>query len=337
MSAHDHKTTANEQLAGITLTKGQNPSNTHAIQREFIREIQRRLKQIRGLIRKTIGYKNDALHLKQQTQPSSLQVNAEPKESFDFPTEQGRIRAFMRVLRGWLREEVLGTVDTSKIQDGEHWTGKYLRNAYVTGVQLAEGRLMQEGVSITASEREAILDRPISIRQLQDIYTRAYSNLKDITDDMAGVIRRELTEGIREGENPRKVASRINREIQDITHTRAVTLARTETMRSHADATLRTYEQAGVDVVNHTSRLTAQDQRVCPFCRALEGIPFTLTEFASGTVQWGTQTMRLGIPAHPNGRCSPMPEVGLDGDELEPLEDRVPDSIRGKPVTVIGV
>lgn len=118
-------------------------------------------------------------------------------------------------------------------------------------------------------------------------------------------------------------------------HTRAETLARTEVINAHSDAAIQEYEQAGAEVVNHTSRLTAQDEDVCAFCRALGGVPFTLQEFQTVTVQWGSQVMRVGIVSHPNDRCAPVPEVGLSADGLAPLEERIPDTIRGKPVTIL--
>lgn len=319
--------TANEKVGPVKVTKGRDPSNTHSIQRAFVRDILRRFRHIRGLIRKTVGYENDALQLTQN--------ESEPRESFDFPTDKGKIRAFMRQLREWLQNEVIEINDPISVQNGDHWTAEYVRAAFITGTQTAQGRLMQRGVSITADDQETILNRPVTVRQLRDIYTRVYENLQDITDDMADVIRTELTRAIAEGQNPRKVASRINNEIQNLTKTRAVTLARTEVMNSHSDAAMDAYERAGAEVVTHTSRLTAKDASVCPFCRALEGVPFTLREFQNVTVRWGSQIMRIGIPAHPNGRCSPMPEIGLSGDDLAPLSERIPNSIRGKGVTLL--
>jgi hypothetical protein len=288
----------------------------------------RRFRRIRGLIRTTLGYENDAFRLKANDE-------SEPVEVFDFPTDRGKVRAFIRQLREWLHNELVERDNPISINNGEHWTAEYLQSAYVTGVQTAQGRLMSNGVSLTADDREAIVTRPVSVRQLQEIYTRAYENLTDITDDMADTLRNELTTAIRDGENPRKVASRLNNKIQSITNTRAVTLARTEVINSHSDAALRTYEDAGAEVVSHVSRMTAMDDDVCAWCRSISDIPFTLEEFQSVAVRWGTQIMRVGVPSHPNGRCSPMPEVGISPGELAPLEDRIPETIRGKSVAII--
>ena len=328
MSTHPHNHTANEEVGPVSLTKGADPSNTHSIQRAFVRDVLRRFRRIRGLIRQTVGYENDALQLKAND-------DSDPVEVFDFPTDRGKVRAFIRQLQEWLHNEVVEIDDPISINNGEHWTAEYLQSAYVTGVQTAQGRLMSEGASLPAYDREAIVTRPTSVRQLQEIYTRAYENLTDITDDMAATIRNELTDAIRDGKNPRKVASRLNDKIQSITNTRATTLARTEVINSHANAALRTYEDAGADVVSHTSRMTARDASVCPWCRRLDSVPFTLQEFQTVTARWRGQMWRAGVPGHPNCRCTPSPELGVSGDDLAPLEDRIPDTIRGKSVTII--
>jgi len=322
-------TTANEKVGPVTLTRGSDPSNTHSLQKEFLKEILRRLRRVRGLIRKTVGYENDALQL------SSNQDDGEPVEVFDFPTDQGKVQAFMRTLREWLRENVIEVTNPIAVQNGEHFSAEFLRNAYVTGVQTAQGRLMSEGVSLTSSTPEEILERPISVRQLQQIYTRAFENLQDITEEMADTISKELTTAIRDGENPRKVADRLTDELRTLQNTRATTLARTEIINSHATAAVTEYEENGAEVVQHTARITAKDARVCPWCRALDDVPFTLDEFQSVTARWGSQIMRVGVVAHPNGRCSPVPKIGVDPDNLPPLEERIPDTIRGRDVTII--
>jgi hypothetical protein len=74
---------------------------------------------------------------------------------------------------------------------------------------------------------------------------------------------------------------------------------------------------------------------VCDFCEKLEDVPFTLSEFQSVAVTWGTQPYRIGVPAHPNGRCSPMPEIGLSAADLDPLEERIPNTAGGKPITIL--
>jgi hypothetical protein len=321
--------TANEQVghSDVTLTKGRDASNTHSIQRALLREFQRRLRDVRGAIRRTVGYENDALQLR---------ANADAEEAYDFPTREARVRAFMRDLRRWLREALVGEVTAqTRIENGDHWLAEYIREAYQVGLSTAEGRLLQAGVSLTPSDVEDALRRPITQRQLAELYGRAFENLTDVSEAAAQQLRETLTGGIAAGKNPRELASLLNEELTAIERSRLATIARTEVIRSHADAALDTYEQHGTDVVGHTSRLTAKDASVCAFCRALDGIPFTLSEFRSVTVSWGGQSRRIGVPAHPNGRCSPVPEIGLSADDLDPLSERIPDSAGGRPITIL--
>lgn len=322
-------TTANEQVghSGVELTKGRDASNTHSIQRALLREFQRRLRDVRGAIRRTVGYENDALRLR---------ANADAEEAYDFPTREARVRAFMRDLRSWLREALIGDdPGRVRLENGDHWLAEYVSEAYQVGLSAAEGRLLQAGVSLTPSDPEDALRRPMSRRQLAKLYGRTFKNLKQVTEDAAQQLRETLTGGIAAGKNPRKLASELNEELTKIERSRLATIARTEVINSHAEAALNTYEQHGTDVVGHTSRLTAKDASVCSFCRALEDIPFTLSEFRSVTVSWGGQPRRIGVPAHPNGRCSPVPEIGLSADELDPLAERIPNTAGGRPIAIL--
>jgi SPP1 gp7 family putative phage head morphogenesis protein len=320
---------ANERVGrpAVELTKGSDPSSTHGLQRALLRDLQRRLREVRGAIRRTVGYENDALE---------LSGNADATEAYDFPTEENRFRAFLRDLRGWLREALVGD-GTSEVQvrNGNHWLSEYVREAYQVGIDTGQSRLLQAGVNVTSDDPEDMLRRPISQRQLADLYSRSFENLMAVTEDAAQSLRERLTAGLSEGKNPRKLASDLNKELQTIERSRLATIARTEIINSHSEAALNTYEQHGTDVVGHAARLTAKDTSVCAFCRALDGIPFTLSEFQSVTVQWGSQTRRVGVPAHPNGRCSPVPEIGLSEDDLAPLRERLPASAGGRRITIL--
>lgn len=330
--------TANKQIRGVTVTKGSDPNNVYPIEEAFIKEVLSRFENVRGVVRRTVGYENDALQLSQDAQRPTdsreLFSNADPREIFDFPTTAGKKREFIRQLKEWLLEEVLEITDPVAIKDGQHWTAEYIRNAYVQGIQTAQGRLMQEGLSLTPSSADEILGRPVNIQALQSLYTRAFENLRGITDDMADDVRTTLSRGFVEGWHPRKMADELTSEMRDMERTRAVTLARTETINAATNAQLNEYEDFGVEGVAHVGRMDAGDERVCPFCRGIDDVLFTTQEFQNKVVRWGSQVMRLGIPSHPNGRCTVMPRPGIQ-DGLPPLADRLPDTIRGKSVELI--
>jgi SPP1 gp7 family putative phage head morphogenesis protein len=290
------------------------PTNTLAIRRDFLREIRRRFRRLRGLVRRTVGYENDALRLKQEA--SGVSFNAEPKDTFSFATDQGRVEAFNRWFNQAVEDEILEPVQ--RPASGEHWTGAYVRSGYEKGWKNAEGRLLQEGVAI-GGLTEAVFDLPVPKRQVQRLYTRAFDNLRGITDDMSSQISKELSRGLVEGKNPREIADRLTEEITKIQRTRAEVLARTEIINSHSEAALDRYQQAGVDTVSHGEWATAGDSRVCPICMALEGRTFKIPEMRGGTFNFDAEgddvadslagSYQLKPPAHPNGRCTILPVV----------------------------
>lgn len=301
------------------------PTNTRQLRQAFMSELRRRLRRIRGLVRTTVGYENDALQLKQDAD-AGFTVNAEAEDAFEFTTDSGRVRAFYRWLKQALREDVLEPAGDLEVQRGEHWTADFIERAYLAGWNQATGLLFQRGVSVVNDPDERILDAPIAESQLRQLYTRTFENLKDITESAANTLRRELTEGLAKGENPRKIARRLTNELESITRTRADVLARTEIINSHSTATLDRYQNAGVEVVSHGEWNTADDDRVCPICEALEGREFTIDEMRNATFELPgvSFTIRLRPPAHPNGRCVITPVIGAEPPET-PLQERLPD------------
>jgi SPP1 gp7 family putative phage head morphogenesis protein len=295
------------------------PTKTLEIRQNFLQDIRGRFRRVSGVIRRTIGYENDAFDLAEN------EIDA--PGAYDFPTDQGKINAFIEDLRDWLNNEILEPANFAELRNGEHWTSEYITNAYVIGRNVAAGRLMQAGVDATAPDIQELTQTRTSLKSLRDLWTRTFENLQDITDDMADTIRQELTQGFAQGENPSKIARRITDEVKGIQRTRAETLARTEVINAATDATFDEYEKAGVDMVGHGEWTTAMDEDVCAFCRRLNSEVFAISEYrANHTVEFRGQIYRLNFPAHPNGRCVPTPEVGFDG-ELAPLQDRVPGTL----------
>lgn len=291
------------------------PTKTLEVRQNFLQDIRGRFRRLSGVIRRAIGPENDVLKLSQ---------NIDAPGAFDFPTDREKIQAFQEWLTETIENEVLEPASFTDLREGNHWTSDYIRSAYLIGRNVAIGRLKQEGVSVENLPNSELLQTRTSIKTLRDLYSRTYENLRDITEDMAGVIRQELTEGFAQGENPTKMARRITNKVKNIQRTRAETLARTETINAATDATFDEYERAGVDTVSHGEWQTAMDTDVCPFCRRLSGERFKISEFrANHTVEFRGQIYRLNFPAHPNGRCVPTPVIGFDG-ELSPLAERVP-------------
>ncbi|WP_179747513.1 minor capsid protein [Natronoarchaeum philippinense] len=306
-ATHTHPPTANRR----------GRATSTVVEEQFLDEMRRRWRRVRGLVRRTIGYENDAL---------GLRANADEREAFDFPTDRGKTEQFVRWLRRALRDEILAPIDADAVADGSHWTAAYIRSAVTRGANQATGLLFQRGASVENIPDAELPERPIYAKTLRDLYTRTYENLESITDEAAPQVREIVTRGFAEGWHPRKMAREVTGELRDIQRTRAETFCRTETIHAHSESTLTTYERAGVDTVSHGEWQATQDDRTCSFCRRLSGAALAIDEMRSGAVEWRGQVYRLQPPAHPNGRCVILPSVGGE-PPTSPLAERVPGTV----------
>lgn len=105
-------------------------------------------------------------------------------------------------------------------------------------------------------------------------------------------VRDALVNGIAVGQSPRKTAAQIRDALAgDLT--RALTIARTETMRAYREASRATYQQ-NEDVVEGWMWIAKLDTRCCALCWAMHGQVFPLSE------PFGT---------HVNDRCTMAPKT----------------------------
>jgi len=110
-------------------------------------------------------------------------------------------------------------------------------------------------------------------------------------------MRRALVLGVALGDNPRKTAREIVRRAEGTFNgglTRALTIARTETLDAHRDASA-VAQLANADVLTGWTWLAQLDTRTCPSCWAMHGTEHDLTE--------------AGPNDHQQGRCARMPTV----------------------------
>jgi SPP1 gp7 family putative phage head morphogenesis protein len=298
------------------------PTNTRSLRRGFIAELKRRMRSIRGDVRRSIGSKNDALRL---SEAASAPVANEERESFSATSREAKLTQFTSWLRGLLEDNLVDIVAPGRVSRGENWTAEFVRKAYLQGWDQATGNLFQRGVSVRNPDTDDILQLPTPRSQLQDLYQTVFEALRDVAHEEARTIRSELARGLIDGDNPREMAGRLNEKLESITRNRLATIARTTIIDSHSTATLDRYEDAGVDVVSHGEWTTAGDDRVCSICEALEGKLFTIQEMrdATFTLPGVDFDIQLRPPAHPNGRCVILPVIGAD-PPTTPLQERLP-------------
>lgn len=261
------------------------PSRTTMLRKQFQRELTKRFRRVRADIVKSLT-KQDALGIKGN-------APANPGE-FAFPTNPQRAEAFKKWLQRRINQEILETTGPQ----GTRWTDAYIRASYNRGVSRAEAELAKAGYTTEAAVASEAFRAPIHAEALQMMYSRAFDELEGITSAMSQQINRELTDGLANGHNPRRIARSLAKRVDKVGISRAKTLARTEVIRAHHTANINEYERARVaGVVIQAEFSTAGDGRVCAVCAGLEGKTFTLQE------------VRGLIPVHPNCRCVALPQV----------------------------
>lgn len=138
--------------------------------------------------------------------------------------------------------------------------------------------------------------------------------LLSISQEGAQAAEDALVQGMIMGKNPREVAREMRRTL-GTTLSRALTIARTETLRAHREATRASY-QANSDIVKGWIWHSAADERTCAACWAMHGTEHRLDEI---------------LDDHPNGRCVAIPlsrtwaEIGKQyGIELSDIPETSP-------------
>lgn len=141
----------------------------------------------------------------------------------------------------------------------------------------------------TAGMLSVAFGGPTSQDRLDVLLGRSWDEMENVTADMGVRLTRALADGLTSGESPRKIATDMTRSIE-FSKNRALTVARTECVRAHAEGQLTSLEKMGVEEIG-VSVEWLPAAGACPKCSAMAGKTFTLAE------------ARGKIPAHPNCRC----------------------------------
>ena len=285
-----------------SLAQRSDPSRTNGIVRQYTGDLNRRWNRILSLIWETVVV-NDALRLEGATStPSTLPVAAASAATrFQFRSDvAGKAEDFQRWLNDALDDEVLEVTrgPLGRITSNSRWQGTYVRASYSRGLEHAQRELIRQDIPFDSRTITNLFNAPIHADSLALLYSRQFSELDGITRATSQQIARVLTDGIATGQGPREIARAMRGVVNTIGRTRSVVLARTETINTHATATLNRYADAGVQGVTALAEfLTAGDDRVCPDCLALEtGVPIPLDE-ARGIIPVHAQCRCVWLPA----------------------------------------
>lgn len=243
-------------------------------------------------------------------------------EDWAFLPTQGKLDAF----RAWIVAQLAAGVLRPPGDDQEAWYERFLSEGYQRGVKRAysDVRMDLPGLSQdfkdgAAAQFAASFGAPVDIERIKLLASRTLTDLKNVTAQMAAQMSNALMDGLLRGDSPRKIARRLNERV-DVGRSRALTIARTEIIRAHAEGQLSGYEALGVEEIDVMAEWsTAGDSKVCPKCRPMEGVVLKVSE-ARGL-----------IPFHPNCRCSWIP-AGVG--ESEEGQHRGPDAKRQIEIAV---
>ena len=276
------------------------PTNTSGVIRAYFADFNRRWRKILELIFETV-VTNNALRLPLDADTELLELVA-AQAAFDFPTDTTRVADFNRWLSEQLDEgilEVRRAAAGGAVTTNSKWQDTFVRSAYSKGLNHAEAALRGEGIPFDSQTVRDLFNAPLHRNALEALYTRQFDALQGITSEVSTQISEVLTEGLATGQGPLDMARDMRGRVEAIGMTRSKLLARTETIRVHADSTLNRYQDAGVDRVTVFAEFTtAGDDRVCQTCQDLEtGEAIPLNE-ARGI-----------IPVHPNCRCAWLPAI----------------------------
>lgn len=179
----------------------------------------------------------------------------------------------------------------------------------------------QQGAAVDAALSDAreltrLAASPVSVRWvilpadvIEDLigFTSSGSPLRALFEQFGPVAAEKLKDGLIQGialgQHPTEIAAAIRQDLGG-NLSRALTISRTEALRSYREATRRSYE-ANDDIVTGWIWHCVCTSRSCAMCWAMHGTVHALNET---------------LDDHPNGRCVMIPQVRtLPGQEQQAL------------------
>jgi SPP1 gp7 family putative phage head morphogenesis protein len=315
---HDH---GDRDLAGMASRpwphSSTDPTATKRLRERFSAEVYRRFRALKGAIRYAVvdadvfGLRDDAgprgagnaKDVRPVWRPNDPDINIAPPspKAYNFPSDERKVDEFMR----WVdTQSDRGILEAGKFEQrgrpgaARPWSNVYIRSSYEKGVAHADAAMVENGTIPPEQTLDDVFRATKHADSAGLVFTRAYRELDGVTNAMGQQMSRELAAGITQGENPRKIARRLNDRVENVGLHRGRLVARTEVVRAHNEAALNRYADVGNRVSGVTllaEHTTAGDRRVCPECAALAGTRYTLEE------------ARGAIPVHPSCRCTCLP------------------------------
>lgn len=234
---------------------------------------------------------------------SEIMDDLKNNQRWRFHTDPEKVREFEEWLRTQFRGEILGP-------DEEALWRAYVEEGYRRGAERAfddsrRGLRFAPGAGdfFEGSKREFLrsaFGRAVSVDRLKLLVGRTLTDLRGVTEATATAMSRGLADGLVRGLSPREIARDLVKSLDGVGLNRALTIARTEIVRAHAEGQLDGFETLGVDEIGVAAEWSSVAD-ACPMCAPLDGVVMKVSE-ARGL-----------LPRHPNCRCAWIPaNVGED-------------------------
>lgn len=272
------------------------PTRTTLIQRAFADNILFRFERLSAAIKKHVG-KDNAFDLtaRKKLTKNELAING----PYQFETDAKKQKAFLDWLQTQIDSGLLGV--ENGVDPTDPFTTPYITSAYRQGLVRAYTDSHAEDLQDTdfyqKSAAAFVKDSfasGVAMDKIESLATRSFEEMKGLTSNTRTQLNRILADSMANGLGADDTARDMVDQIDDMSRPRANMIARTETIRAHAEGQLDSFERLGVQELSvEVEWLTADDDSVCEDC--LDGAaesPYTIDE-ARGL-----------IPFHPNCRCA---------------------------------
>lgn len=157
--------------------------------------------------------------------------------------------------------------------------------------------LLVEAAFADASAFGISVDWDLENPFVQDVLDALADEVKNVAETTKDEIRALVGRQAAEGWSIDELAQAIEQAGVTRSAARATIIARTETTRAYSLGSIAAFQVSGV--VDRLEWLTAQDEKTCPECSALDGQVIDMGKSFDGGVMFP--------PAHPNCRCALLP------------------------------
>jgi len=186
----------------------------------------------------------------------------------------------------------------------DHLAGVFLDTYYQSIYAISQqASVLASFARIDFASLESILARP----WLDDNFSsRIWADRDKLTRELETTLAQAFVRGEPLDRTAKKLAERMG-----VSQRRAATLVNTESAHIAAEATMRSYQQTGVEQYRFEAGL---DLKTCPLCGAMDGKVFLVSERIVGVnVE----------PLHPNCRCTTVPITEFELDTPRAARDPV--------------